>query len=1051
MFAGLFVASLSGLGSPASGVEFGKDVRPILAKHCFTCHGPDEDARAAGLRLDTAESAREDLGGYRAIVPGDADASELIERVTSDDEFLRMPPAEDHPPLSDAEIETLRGWIDAGAKYETHWAFSRPVNPEIPEVDNAGWCRGPIDRFVLSRIEAAGESPSAEADRETLVRRVTLDLTGLAPTPEEVRRFVEDSRPDAYRRLVDRLLASPDYAERFARPWLDLARYSDTNGYEKDRPRTIWPYRDWVIDAIAADMPFDRFSIEQLAGDMLPGATPRQRIATGFHRNTMLNEEGGIDPLEYRYQAVVDRVATTGTVWMGLTTGCAQCHTHKYDPITHTDYFRLFALFNAADEPELEVPNERLAAERRRVERRIERTESELVDTRLPDWPTFEAGEIQSPVAETFATFVEAQIRGARRWHITPPSRTESTRPRLTTLDDGSVLASGDVTKRDVYRLTLELPETDAPLTAMQLEVLPHPSLPAEGPGMAYYEGRRGDFFLSELTARRGDERLALNDASHSDGKISVGSGSADAANVIDGEGSTGWSTAGAEGKANRLVVNFAEPVPGGTTLDVEMTFERHFAAALGRFRFSVSTEERPAVATALSRELTERLATVARGEAALDPETYQQLQLQFVRHHPSLADARKPIERLRDSLPEPVRTLVMRERPEGQRRETRRHHRGEYLQPEEIVEPGLPSLFAAENETGDETGDNPIDDRLALARWLASEANPLVARVTVNRAWRQFFGTGIVRTAGDFGTQSETPSHPELLDRLATDWMRHGWSMKRLHRQLVLSATYRQSIGPPPESDPGHRLLTAMPPRRLEAEVIRDAMLSASGMLSREVGGPSVHPPQPASVTAIAYGSPKWPTSVSGDRTRRSLYTFSKRTAPFAAYVTFDGPTGETCLARRDRSTTPLQALTLMNDDMYVEIASGLADTVLRKVDRGEKSYGAEGKKAEERLANGTGTHETWADETRADETRADERAGRIVDGMYRRLFARFPEPTERQAVIDFYRQSRDRLESQNEADGDADRVRNHDPARRAWTLVARALMNTDEAITTP
>ncbi len=1023
MFAGLVAASLSGLGPSASGVEFGKDVRPILAKHCFTCHGPDEDARAAGLRLDTAESAREDLGGYQAIVPGDADASELIERVTSDDEFLRMPPAEDHPPLSDAEIETLRVWIDSGAKYETHWAFSPPANPEIPDVVDAGWCRGPIDRFVLSRIEAAGESPSAEADRETLIRRVTLDLTGLAPTPDEVRRFVEDSRPDAYRRLVDRLLASPDYAERFARPWLDLARYSDTNGYEKDRPRTIWPYRDWVIDAIGADMPFDRFSIEQLAGDMLPGATPRQRIATGFHRNTMLNEEGGIDPLEYRYQAVVDRVATTGTVWLGLTTGCAQCHTHKYDPITHTDYFRMFALFNGADEPELEVPDERLAAERRRAARRIGRMESELVDTRLPDWPTFEAGDLESPVGETFASFVESQIRRARRWHVTPPTRTESTRPRLTTLDDGSVLASGDVTKRDVYRLTLELPATDAPLTAMQLEVLPHPSLPAEGPGMAYYEGRRGDFFLSELTARRGGERLGLNDASHSYGKISVGSGSADAANVIDGEGSTGWSTAGAEGKANRLVVNFAEPVSGGTTLEIEMTFERHFAAALGRFRLSVSTEERPAVATALSRELTERLATVARGEAALDPETYEQLQLHFVRHHPSFAAPRKPIERLRNSLPEPVRTLVMRERPEGRRRETRRHHRGEYLQPEEVVEPGLPSLFAAE----DPKDGDPIDDRLEFARWLASDANPLVARVTVNRAWRQFFGTGIVRTAGDFGTQSETPSHPQLLDRLATDWMRHGWSMKRLHRQIVLSAAYRQSIGPPPDSDPDHRWLTAMPPRRLEAEVIRDAMLSASGMLTRAVGGPSVHPPQPASVTGIAYGNPKWPTSAGGDRTRRSLYTYSKRTAPFAAYVTFDAPTGESCLARRDRSTTPLQALTLMNDDMYMEIASGLADTVLRKVD------------------------ETPADETRADETPAGGRVGRVVDGMYRRLFSRFPEPAERQAVVDFYRQVRDRLKSQDEVDGDADRAKSHDPARRVWTLVARALMNTDEAITTP
>ncbi len=507
--------------------DFGRDVRPILAKHCFTCHGPDADARESDLRLDQQVSAMQDLGGYAAIKPGDPEASEIIVRVISEDADLRMPPSDTHPPLSDLQITILRRWIESGGEYETHWSFVGPEQQQIPEVDDPSWCAGPIDRFILSRMEQAGLAPTGNADRKSLIRRLYLDLTGTTPTPGEVERFVKDDDPTAYRKLVDRLLATPDYAERFARPWLDLARYSDTNGYEKDRPRTMWPFRDWVIRAIAADMPFDQFSIEQLAGDMLPGATNDQLIATGFHRNTMLNEEGGIDPLEYRFHALVDRVATTGTVWMGLTTGCAQCHTHKYDPVTHTDYYSLLALLNNADEPDVVVEDTTRTESTRKVEAKVRSIEGQLIRQYLPTMEAHFSGDAgDAPIATAFVTWFDRQVSQARNWRSLRPESIESTMPKLMVLQDNSVLASGDVTKRDVYRLNYSLETPERKLTALRLEVLPHESLPAGGPGMAFYEGRRGDFFLSELKVTFDGNPIALQDASHSFGKISVGSGS---------------------------------------------------------------------------------------------------------------------------------------------------------------------------------------------------------------------------------------------------------------------------------------------------------------------------------------------------------------------------------------------------------------------------------------------------------------------------------------------------------------------------------------------
>jgi hypothetical protein len=1005
----VFLVWISGI---TFGSDFDRDIRPLLARHCFKCHGPDDEAREVDLRLDNEQGAKKDLGGYAAVIPGDVDGSELLNRVMADDLELRMPPPESGRGLTEDEVGMLRAWIKSGGEYKKHWAFVPPVQAMIPRVSNTDWCRNPIDHFVLNRLETVGRQPVAVADRESLIRRLSLDLLGTIPSLDEVDRYLQDRDPGAYERLVDRLLASPGYAERFARPWLDLARYSDTNGYEKDRRRSIWPYRDWVIAAVGADMPFDQFSIEQLAGDMLPQANNQQKIATGFHRNTMLNEEGGIDPMEYRYHSIIDRVATTGTVWMGLTTGCAQCHTHKYDPITHTEYFSLFALLNNANEPDVVVADSQRDAMAVEVEQRIMKAETKLIEAWLPSYQQFQefhrsqrgsgsntrkptptsvkqeaaranrGSRLKSKLARRFNEWVELQVSLSRAWTSLRPVRTKSTKPSLRSLPDFSVLARGDVTKREVYVLQYRLPASDDPFTALRLDVLPDVSLPAGGPGLAFYEGRRGDFFLSELTVTTDGKLVALQNPSHSYGKIGVGSGNAGAANVIDGEGSTGWSTSGAEGTANQWVANFTEPLAGGSVLEIELIFERHFAAGLGKFRFSFTSGKAPVVASTLPEQMygwhVQKIGDISNKD-------FEGLQRHFIQTASELKLQRKELTTLNGKIPAEVRTLGMQDRGSADQRITHRHHRGEYLQPREAVKPGVPAALQSDAK-------NSPKDRLSFAQWLVSEGNPLAARVTVNRAWREFFGRGIVDTAGDFGTQSEPPSHPQLLDWLAVDLFQQGWSLKRLHRMIVLSSTYRQAVQVPDQTGQGNRLLAGMPKRRLAAEQIRDSLLAASGLLTRQVGGPSVFPPQPDGVMQLAYGAPKWTTSKGADRFRRSVYTFSKRTAPFAAFAIFDGPSGEICLARRDRSTTPLQALSLLNDGMYLEYASGLAETVQRQLG-----------------------HD------------ADPRE--IASVMFRRLLARTPDATEQAAILAFYQRYRDHP--------------------KVWMLVARALINVDEVIT--
>jgi hypothetical protein len=730
----------------------------------------------------------------------------------------------------------------------------------------------------------------------------------------------ETSLENAYEKLVDRLLKSPRYGERWARRWLDLARYADTNGYEKDRTRSIWPYRDWVINALNSDMPFDQFTIEQLAGDLLPNATLLQKIATGFHRNTMLNEEGGIDPLEFRFHAMVDRVATTGTTWLGLTVGCAQCHSHKYDPISHHDYYRLMAFLNNADEPEQDLPDVTLAAKHRTNLKRA----NALLLTLPTKWPA----NSKKTISTEFRDWLKRERGRTVTWKSLRPTRLKSNLPLLTVQKDNSVFASGDTAKVDIYELDFQ-PGTNG-VTAILLEAIPDERLPKHGPGSTYYEGTLGDFFLGELQVMADGKPVKIASATHSYAKNRYGRNPVSAALAIDGDLQTGWSVHDRQGERHTAVFVLKQSLSHMKTLRIKMQFGRHFASSLGRFRISVTTAKTAAVARDFPFKVDQLLAVP---DAKLSKGQRQRLFEAFLLKTPVLAKHAKQIIALRKRPSFPT-TLVMRERPANHPRPTFLHNRGEFLQPTEAVRANVPEVLHPFPKTVPR-------NRLGFAKWLVSPGNPLTARVVVNRHWAAFYGTGIVETLDDFGVQGSPPSHPQLLDRLAVQLMTPvkqggmGWSLKKLHKRIVMSATYRQSSrvsSSARQLDPENRLLSYAPRVRVDAEVLRDSVLRAAGLLSTKMGGPGVKPPQPRGVTEVAYGGQRWVASVGVNRHRRSVYTFIKRTAPFAMYRTFDASSGESCTARRDRSNTPLQALTLLNDVMFIEAAQTFGQMLAKR-----------------------------------------------------------------------------------------------------------------------
>ncbi len=1003
-------------GLPAvqnAGVDFVRDVRPILEANCYACHSGAQPK--SQLRLDRKSAAMKGGMSGPVIIAGDSKDSRLIHRVLGMDGEARMPFGKQ--PLSDAQIATLKRWIDQGARWpddsetadegvKKHWAYVKPVRPAVPTVHDSKWVRNPIDAFILARLEKEGLKPSPEASRETLIRRVSLDLIGLPPSPKEIDEFVNDKRPDAYERLVDRLLANPHYGERWARPWLDLARYADTNGYEKDRRRSIWKYRDWVIDALNRDMPYDEFTIEQLAGDLLPHPTTEQIIATGFNRNTLFNEEGGVDKDEAHWTELLDRVNTTATVWLGSTLACAQCHNHKFDPFTQKEYYQFLAFFNNSDykekaygdtsrkyiEPQLDLPTPEQAARRDELQKRIDALEAKL-KTQTPELDAEQRRweEMMKSLEASWKPLRDASARSVVGTKLEPQS-------------DGSWLASGSNPATDTYVIEGRLPDGKR-ITGLRVEALPDPSLPRNGPGRDVY----GNFALTdvrvELVTPSGQaQRLALSAVKADNGKIRGSKDKPDAPLwTVD-------ATREETRPPRQLVLALEKPLsPKQGAIRITLVHGSEFSGqGIGRFRISATSAPEPQMAAQAPATL--------RPILAIEPEKRNEKQAKdlakaFREVAQSLQPARDELKQLQEDMDSLgiVSTLVMRDRPGSAPLSAPIRIRGSFLSPGEVVPAGTPAVL------------NPWPDglpknRLGLAEWLVSKDNPLTARVAVNRIWETYFGHGIVETSEDFGTQGEKPSHPELLDWLAVEFMERGWSQKAIHRLIVTSSTYRQDSRVTPEleeRDPYNRLLARGPRFRVEAEMVRDIALSASGLLSPKIGGPSVFPYQPDGIWDLPYNDDKWTMSKGEDRYRRGLYTFVRRTSPYPSMTVFDAPSREVCTVRRVRTNTPLQALTMLNDPVFVEAAQALAKRVM---------------------------HE--AGSSPADRATL---AFRLCTG-------RRPKPPELKAILENYDEQRKHFESDPKAvarlAGGSGAVANSADVA-AWTMISNSLLSLDETVT--
>ena len=903
----------------AGDVNFGRDIQPILSENCYFCHGTDAKTREADLRLDLFESAV----ASGAIKPGQPNDSELVRRIFSDDPDAVMPPPKSNRKLTDAQKQLLKRWIEEGATYSKHWAFVAPKRPAVPVVTNARIVNS-IDAFIVARLQKEGLTQSPEADPAELLRRVTLELTGLPPTLEELDAFLEESRSlpsdrdaGAYEAVVERLLNSHRFGERMVWEWLDAARYADTNGYQGDPTRAMWYWRDWAIAAFNENMPFDRFTREQLAGDLLPNPTQDQLIATGFHRNHMINGEGGRIAEESRVEYVQDRVETTGAVWMGLTLVCCRCHDHKYDPFTQKEYYQLAAYFNSIDEsgandagglanPVLIFPT---ADQQERIDK-LKAEEQQLEVARV---------ELEKRLREQQSAWEESFDSGGGQsfeptWHVLKPTELKAEEgTTLAVQDDGSILASDPSPAKDEYVLRFEPALED--LTGFKLEALPDQRFTNGGPGRA---PENGNFVLSEWS-------LGLNNRTAEIGFASVdySQGGWDGDKAFDGKLDTGWAVADEFGKPHVLIAEIKKPSPGKKKVSMRLSFHFGGQHTLGRFRIS-TTSDNPARFRPVPDTIRQLLAKPA-GERTKDER--QQLTQYYLDMQPELAEAKRQRDEARKRREAAERsarrTMVMRERTEP--RETTILIKGAYNAPGEKVEHGVLTGLAP----------LPADapkNRLALADWLLSPDHPLTARVTVNRLWQQFFGVGLVKSSEDFGLQGERPSHPELLDWLAVEFRESGWDIKHLVRLMVTSATYRQATRASPaliERDPTNRLLARGPRHRWPSWMLRDQALAVSGLLVERVGGPPVKGYQPEGIWEEAtFGQIKYQQDRGEALYRRSLYQFWRRIV--APTVFFDVANRQNCTVKLERTNTPLHALVTLNDVTYVEAARALAQRTL-------------------------------------------------------------------------------------------------------------------------
>ncbi len=906
---------------PTPAVDFDRQVRHILAENCFACHGPDEKTRKADLRLDTRDGLF-GKGTERAIVaPGKPEASELIRRITTH-EVGRMPPKKFGKTLSPAQIATLTRWVKEGAPWSQHWAFSPIVASALPAVKNAAWVRNPIDRFVLARLEKEGLQPSPEADRVRLIRRVTLDLTGLPPTLEEVAAFVNDPAPDAYEKVVERLFNNPHHGERLALEWLDASRFADTHGYHLDSGRDMTRWREYVIDSYNRNKPFDQFTIEQLAGDLLPNATIQQKVASGFNRNHMINFEGGAIAQEYLTAYIMDRVNTTSTVWLGLTLACCQCHDHKYDPFSTKDYYQLYAFFHQVPERGLDGSKGNampfVKAPTKMQQARLAQIAAEM--------DTLRATLNQPPKIDE-AAFVA--WRKAQRekpivgWQVLTPATTAARGGgKFIAEADGVLKITGKVPAQDVYTFTFR--DLPAGTTGLRLEVLPDDALNGRGPGRSI----NGNLVMTGFQVKTGGKAVALKEA-----KATFSQDTFPATDALTGQGQ-GWAIFPEVGKTHAFIVALTQLLPANVgDVTVSLEFQSRFTGHQpGRVRLAATSAENP-FGPATHPEAIVKLLALA--DDRMTPAQVGELRTYYGTTITTAAkDLRAKLtalDRERAAIEADAPTAMVMQ--DGAKRETHILVRGQYDKPGAKVEANTPSALPP----------LPADaprDRLGLARWLVSPQQPLTARVAVNRYWQLFFGTGLVRTSEDFGIQGELPSHPELLDWLAADFAK-TWDTRRILRRIVTSATYRQSSRVTPEllaRDPDNRLLARMTRLRLPAEFIRDQALAVSGLLDDRIGGASVSPYQPAGLwkELTSRGDSKnWSAQVfeqshGRDLYRRSMYTFWKRTSPPPQMLTFNAPDREICTVRRSRTNTPLQALILMNDPTYIEASRKLAERLL-------------------------------------------------------------------------------------------------------------------------
>ncbi|HWQ36817.1 MAG TPA: DUF1553 domain-containing protein [Blastocatellia bacterium] len=1042
------VAAASSQARSAAGrVDFNREIRPILSDNCFACHGPDEKQRMARLRLDTKEGAFARPG---VIVPGDAASSRLIKRISSTDPKTVMPPPDSGHKLTEQQITLIRRWVDEGAQWTEHWAYIPPRRVAPPAVSNPAWVRNPIDSFILARLEKEGLKPSPEADKTTLIRRVTLDLTGLPPTPAEVDAFLADKSPEAYEKVVDRLLASPHYGERMAMQWLDLARYADTHGYHIDSHRDMWPWRDWLIRSFNANKPFDQFTIEQLAGDLLPDATLDQKIASGFNRNHMINYEGGAIPEEYQIEYVVDRVETTANAWMAMTMGCARCHTHKYDPISQKEFYQFFAFFNNVAEqgldgqrgnakPFLPLPTEAQKARQEELHNAIKAHEAALSDQRVAPlqekWEQDLTGKIAVAPRESLLVHYELDGSLSDASGHYQHGRTVKGDPtfgggmvsRAVFFDGQTHVSFGNVGSI----------EYNKPFT---LAVWLRPGVGKIGncifQKIADGQTRRGFELIFESTQfvdiQRWAAPLTIRLISHwPESAIQLRTKEI----FVSGEWKHLTLTSDGSGKAAGLKVylngrlqeveitqdNLNGPISNSAALEVgNKQTGRAYSGGIDDLRlYGCALTASEVEQLAVHYPISTILSGVSGKRTKEESERLREYFLTYVapaelkQQHAELSQLRREKDALEKSI---VSVMVMNELDKP--RDTFILARGDYRNKTEKVTPGVPAVLPPLPKNA------PLN-RLTLAKWLTDPHHPLTARVAVNRYWQMYFGLGLVKTAEDFGSQGEPPVHPELLDWLATEFIRTGWNIKAMQKLIVTSATYRQSSKVTPaliERDPENRLLARGPRFRLPAEMVRDNALAVSGLLNDKIGGPSVLPYHPKGLwEEMAFGdgfsAQEYVQSHGADLYRRSMYTFWKRTVPPPTLVTFDAPDREKCVARRPLTNTPLQALILMNDPTYIEAARALAARTLREG----------GKDANSRL--------TFA---------------------FRQATARKPAAEELRVLNELLKQQLGRYRSDQKAAelllkvGESPVDAKPDKTElAAWTMVMSAILNLDETIT--